>query len=200
MRFETLGQLADTRKGLVRIAGGEVTILSLPPIRDGLVDLLADAALQGARAELRATARWLIKKLAPQMGAMLRAGCPDHSNDFRRVTVPRSAERSYPFLRDLFRHFPGEGESGFEAIGEDLASTGAQAGIDAVAVAAAIQEGFCGDLYRPALSDAPWQLFAIHPQTVTNAPTVEKTLWEELLSAQAEGTSGVVVRVPADVG
>ncbi len=199
MRFETLGQLADTLKGIVRIADGEVTILTLPKVRNGLIDLLADAALQGGRAELRATARWLIKKLAPQMGVMLQAGFPGDSDKPRRVTVSCTTDLSYPSLRDLFRQFLSGEESGFEAIGGDLIPVGAS-GIDAVAVAAAIQEGFCGDLYRLGLSEsgASWRFFAVRSQTANNALAVEKTLWEELLDAQAEGTAGVVVQVPTD--
>ena len=200
MRFETLGQLADTLKGVVRIADGEVTILTRPPIRDGLIDLLADAALQGARPELRATARWLIKKLAPQMGVIVRAGLPDRSDSFRRVAVSCAPESLYPSLRDRFRSFLGEKAEGLEVVEGDLSPAGTQAAIDAVAVAAAIREDFGGALYRPEFSETPWRLFAVRSQTATNRPAVEKTLWEELLSAQTEGTSGVVVRVATDAG
>jgi len=200
MRFETLGQLADTLKGVVRIADGRVAILTLPPIRDGLIDLLADAALQGARPELRATARWLVKKLAPQMGVMLRAGFPDGSDDFWRVAVSSAPESFYPSLRDRFRDFLDKGEIGLEIIDGNSAPVAAGSGLDAVSVAAAIQAGFSGTLYRPETAKTPWRLFAVRSQTITNAPAVEKTLWEELLSAQVEGTSGVVVRASTDTG
>jgi len=182
MRFETLGQLADTLKGVVQIADGEVTILTLPPIRNGLIDLLADAALQGTRPELRATARWLIKKLAPQMGVILRVGGPNRSDRFNPVVVSCPPKSFYPFLCDLFRRFSNEG---LEAIAEDAMFTAARSAIDPIAVAAAIQEGFCGDLSFS--SGTPWRLFAVRSQTGTNAPASEKTLGEELLSAQMEG-------------
>jgi len=199
MRLETLGQLADTLKGIVRVADGEVTILTLPPIRNGLIDLLADAALQGARPELRATARWLIKKLAPQMGVMLREGSPGHADHFGRVAISCSTTAAYPFLRNRFRHFLEGRENGFEAVDGDGSLAGARSGIDAVAVAAAIQEGFRGDLYNPVFLEGTWRLFAVRSETGKNVPTAGKTLWEELLSAQAEETSEVIVHTRADV-
>jgi len=291
MGFETLGQLADTLKGVVRVTGGEATILTLPPIRDGLIDLLADAALQGERPELRAMARWLIGKLAPQMGVTLRADLTDRSGRFTRVSVECDVSSFYSFLRARFRHFLDAG-GGLDLVGGDLqrfsleyseriiferdslspwgrgkgegegrkslsarqpnevddpcltnhphpdplpsrergrraafqifpntcsglhiifmntdltaavTSAGARSGLDAVAVAAAIQEGFCGEIFLPVAEtpDAPWRLFAVRSEMVTNARVVEKTLWEELVSAQSEGISGVVVRGAEDAG
>jgi len=175
--------------------------LTLPPIRDGLIDLLADAALQGERPELRAMARWLIGKLAPQMGVTLGAEPPDRSGRFTRVSVECDVSSFYAFLRARFRHFLDAG-GGLDVIGGDLTSAGARSGLDAVAVAAAIQEGFCGEIFLPVAEtpDAPWRLFAVRSERVTNARVVEKTLWEELVSAQSEGISGVVVRGAEDAG
>jgi len=175
MRFETLGQLADTLKGVVRITDGEVTILTLPPIRGGLLDLLADAALQGARSELRAMARWLIEKLAPQMEVMLRTGVPDHADRFKRTAVSCSPELLYTFLRDRFRNFLDEEGSGLDVTGGNSVLAEARAGLDAVAVAAAIQAGFIGALYRPETSETSWRLFAVRRGFTEGMPSLGKS-------------------------
>ena len=68
MQFQTMSQLGDTLKGIIQISKGSVQILDADHVRGPLIDRLAWTAIFHEKAEMRGTARWIIKMAAPHLG------------------------------------------------------------------------------------------------------------------------------------
>ncbi len=180
MTLETVSRLSESLRGRVEIADGRVRVVSPEKIRDGWVGLLCDAAREGERAELRATARWILQSIAPQMGVALWVGHWGEAGE--NGGFPGNIHHEIPSpvrlaaLRPLF------------GVSDDRDTTRSNFGVkwDAVSdrlswvegvcvsVTAALCEGFSGDLYfSPADATPPvFQMAALRRRSPANEPVV----------------------------
>src|SRR5581483_11851989 len=71
MQFETMSQLGDTIKGIIDISNGQVKVVDAKRVRGALIDRLVYTAVFHQKPDMRATARWIIKMAAPQLGIHL---------------------------------------------------------------------------------------------------------------------------------
>ncbi|GEM_PF-6387130 len=143
MRFQTMSQLGDTLKGIATLSNGSVSLQDASRIRGAFIDRLAWTAAFHERAEMRGTARWLIKMFAAPLGI-------DLAGKAKLQTLPRSRfpaiyiKGMYYDMARFFFH------SGFRhSLEICLFVSGTQkkqAGETATFIAAAIQEGFRGRL------------------------------------------------------
>jgi len=156
MQFQTMSQISDTLKGIIEIRDGGVQVLAPSLIRGHLIDRLTYTAVFHAKSEMRATARWIIKMIAPQLGIYLASIAPlyeamgqGHVHGF---TVPAVNIRGmvYDSARALFRAANRNhvGAVLLEIAKSEMGYTHqSPAEYAAVMTAAAIAEGFTGPLF-----------------------------------------------------
>jgi hypothetical protein len=166
MPLETVSRLSESMRGRVEISGGRVRVVSPEKIRDGWIGLLCDAATDGERVELRATARWILQSIAPQMEVLLWVGPlgeAGRNSRFRghiQHVIPAPVRLAA--LRPLFRMSDDSDRTPSDFDVEWDAVSGRLSWVEGVcvSVAAAICEGFSGDLgFTPA--DATLSVFRV---------------------------------------
>ncbi len=156
MQFQTMSQIADTLKGIIEIRDGDVQILAPSMIRGPLIDRLTHTAVFHEKSEMRATARWIIKMIAPQMGIYLASIAPLYDamglGKVSGFTVPAVNIRgmAYDSARALFRAANKDNVGAFllEIAKSEMGYTHqSPAEYAAVMTSAAIAEGFTGPLF-----------------------------------------------------
>ncbi len=63
-----MSQMADTLRGILKIEEGRVTVLAPLKLSGLLMERLIQTAHFHGRSEMRAMARWIVKRVAPQCG------------------------------------------------------------------------------------------------------------------------------------
>ncbi len=161
MLFQTMSQLHDTLKGVIEISNGSVRVLTPSLIRGALMDRLTHTAVFHQKADMRATARWIIKMMAPHLGIHLASIQPLYEaigrgdtrpGDTGGFTVPAMNVRgmAYDTARAVFRAANKNNVGAFilEIAKSEMGYTHqSPAEYAAVMTAAAIQEGFQGPLF-----------------------------------------------------
>ena len=156
MYFQTMSQLGDTIKGIIEISNGQVKLLDPGRVRGALIDRLTWTAVFHEKDEMRATARWIIKMVAPHLGIHLASIQPLYEAMGRKecegFTVPAINVRgmAYDTARAIFRAALRNDVGAFilEIAKSEMGYTQqSPAEYAAVMAAAAIQEGFQGPLF-----------------------------------------------------
>lgn len=156
MQFETMSQLGDTIKGIIEISNGQVKVVDPKRVRGALTDRLVYTAVFHEKPDLRATARWVIKMAAPQLGVHLASIQPLYEamgrGEVGGFTVPAVNVRgmAYDTARALFRavNRNNVGTVILEIAKSEMGYTHqSPAEYAAVMTAAAIQEGYQGPLF-----------------------------------------------------
>jgi fructose/tagatose bisphosphate aldolase len=156
MLFQTMSQLGDTIKGIIEISNGQVKLLDSGRVRGALIDRLTWTAVFHEKDEMRATARWIIKMIAPHLGIHLSSIQPLYEAMGRKevggFTVPAINVRgmAYDTARAIFRAALRHDVGAFilEIAKSEMGYTHqSPAEYAAVMTAAAIQEGFKGPLF-----------------------------------------------------
>jgi len=188
--FKTLGQLADALKGRMHISQGSATVRNPEQVRGVMLDRILASALDGDRVELRATARWLIQTLAPQMGIRFcRWG--EWGQVQGHATIPGTP---WPAAYNAARAFFQRAERDRMDI-LTLAWSGGLgvSRIVAITAAAAIQEGFNGTLHIPEANgpsleaDLLLRVTAATCSMPPTAPWISYTLQDEVKNVMREG-------------
>ncbi|MFQ5588907.1 MAG: hypothetical protein ACE5F7_08700, partial [Nitrospiria bacterium] len=146
--FQTMSQLGDTLKGIVEISNGTVRVLDARRMRGPLIDGLIETAVFHEKAEMRGTARWLIKMTAPALGIHFKTN----------TTLDTQAQGTIPSIQItgmaygtalVFFHAAVRLQVGAFAILRPASEQGRKytSRDEAVLTAAAIQEGFRGFLF-----------------------------------------------------
>jgi fructose/tagatose bisphosphate aldolase len=155
MQFQTMSQISDTIKGIIEIRDGGVRVLAPSMIRGTLIDRLTHTAVFHEKSEMRATARWIIKMMAPQLGIYLASIAPLYlvmgKGQVGGFTVPAVNIRgmAYDSARALFRAANKNNVGAFllEIAKSEMGYTHqSPSEYAAVMTAAAIAEGFTGPL------------------------------------------------------
>jgi len=156
MRFRTMSELGDTIKGAIELSNGTVKVLNPDRVRDQIIGPLVDTAVFHEKADLRGTARWIIKMAAIQMGAypssvqeLYDAMGQEKCGGF---TVPAINIRglAYDTSRALIRAVRKNGVGAFilEIAKSEMGYTHqSPSEYAAVVLAGAIREGFQGPLF-----------------------------------------------------
>ncbi len=156
MQFQTMSQISDTIKGIIEIRDGDVKVLAPSLIRGPLIDRLTHTAVFHEKSEMRATARWIIKMVAPQLGIYLASIAPFYQamgqGKVSGFTVPAVNIRgmAYDSARALFRAANQNSVGAFilEIAKSEMGYTHqSPAEYAAVMTAAAIAENFSGPLF-----------------------------------------------------
>ncbi len=156
MYFQTMSQLGDTLKGIVEISEGAVRVIDKGRVRGPLIDRLVWTAVFHEKAEMRGTARWILKMTAPQVGIELNSIQSLYEakgrKEFEPFTVPAINIRgmTYDTARAIFRVAIRNdvGAIILEIAKSEMGYTNqSPAEYAAVLTAAAIQEGFQGPLF-----------------------------------------------------
>ena len=152
MGFETMSQLGDTLRGILQIREGDVGILDRERVRGPLLDRLAETAARHQSGEMRGTARWLLKVIAPHFGVYFASSKRLREVAPRGWTLPAVSIRAedYAGLRALFRAAVQTDAGAFFLVPADSGNTRAfnDPALPApLAAAAAVQEGFAGPLF-----------------------------------------------------
>jgi hypothetical protein len=201
MPLETVSRLSESLRGRVEIADGRVRVVSPEKIRGAWVGLLCDAAREGERVELRATARWILQSIAPQIGVALWVGDwvesrkNSASGSLPHFEIPPPV--TLAALRPLFntRDDSAITPSDFYVQWSAVSSSLSWADGVCVSVTAAICEGFSGGLcFSPADVTLPvFRVTALRRHSPANEPVVPQgmsplcpTLREEMICAQGE--------------
>jgi fructose/tagatose bisphosphate aldolase len=156
MMFQTMSQLNDTLRGIIEIHDGAVRVLSPQAVRGAFIDRLTHTAVFHEKADMRGTARWIIKMIAPEMGVHLSSIQPLYEaigrGETGGFTVPAVNVRgmAYDTARALFRVVNKKNVGAFilEIAKSEMDYTHqSPAEYAAVITAAALQEGFRGPLF-----------------------------------------------------
>jgi fructose/tagatose bisphosphate aldolase len=156
MQFETMSQLGDTIKGIIEITNGQVKVLDPKRVRGALIDRLVYTAVFHEKPDMRATARWIIKMVAPPLGVHLASIQPLYEamgrGEVGGFTVPAVNVRgmAYDTARALIRAVNRNNVGAFilEIAKSEMGYTHqSPAEYAAVMIAAAIQEGYQGPLF-----------------------------------------------------
>jgi fructose/tagatose bisphosphate aldolase len=156
MLFQTMSQLGDTIKGIIEISNGQVKLLDPGRVRGALIDRLTWTAVFHEKDEMRATARWIIKMIAPHLGIHLNSIQPFYDamgrGEIGGFTAPAINVRgmAYDTARAIFRAALRHQVGAFilEIAKSEMGYTHqTPAEYVAVMTAAAIQEGFKGPLF-----------------------------------------------------
>ncbi len=156
MFFQTMSQLGDTIKGIIEITDGSVKVLNPSRIRGGLIQRLTYTAVFHPKPQMRGTARWLIKSIAPTVGVHLSSIHPLYQaighGSVGGFTVPAINVRgmAYDTACAIFRaaNAHAVGALILELAKSEMGYTHqSPAEYAAVVTAAAIQEGFSGPLF-----------------------------------------------------
>ncbi len=156
MPFQTMSQIGDTIKGIIEIHDGDVQVLAPALIQGPLIDRLTQTAVFHEKSEMRATARWIIKMIAPRLGIYLSSIAPLYQamgrGEVKGFTVPAVNIRgmAYGSARALFRAANKHHVGAFilEIAKSEMGYTHqSPAEYAAVMTAAAIAEGFSGPLF-----------------------------------------------------
>lgn len=156
MQFETMSQLGDTIKGIIEISNGQVKVIDPGRVRGALIDRLVYTAVFHEKPDMRATARWIIKMAAPQLGVHLASIQPLYEamgrGEVDGFTAPAVNVRgmAYDTARALIRSANRNNVGAFilEIAKSEMGYTHqSPAEYAAVMTAAAIQEGYQGPLF-----------------------------------------------------
>ncbi|MEK7286291.1 MAG: class II fructose-bisphosphate aldolase [Nitrospirota bacterium] len=156
MEFQTMAQLADTIKGIIEIHEGGVRVLSPALVSGDLIDRLVYTAVFHEKSEMRGTARWIIKMMAPQIGIHLSSIQPLYDAMGRgevtgfTVAAVNVRAMAYDTARALFRSANKDqvGAVILEIAKSEMGYTNqSPAEYAAVMTAAAIAEKFTGPLF-----------------------------------------------------
>jgi fructose/tagatose bisphosphate aldolase len=156
MQFQTMSQISDTLRGVIEIRNGGVKVVAPSMIRGHLIDRFTETAVFHERSEMRATARWIIKMIAPQLGIYLASIAPLYDamgrGQVSGFTVPAVNIRgmAYDSARALFRAANKNSVGAFilEIAKSEMGYTHqSPAEYATVMTAAAIAEGFTGPLF-----------------------------------------------------
>lgn len=156
MFFQTMSQLGDTLKGIIEISEGAVRVIDKGRVRGPLIDRLVWTAVFHEKAEMRGTARWVLKMTAPLVGIELNSIQSLYEakgrKEFDPFTVPAINIRgmTYDTARAIFRVVIRNEVGAFilEIAKSEMGYTNqSPAEYVAVLTAAAIQEGFQGPLF-----------------------------------------------------
>lgn len=151
-----MSQMGDTLRGVVELSNGSVKVLSPHLIRGALIDTLTATAVFSPQSELRATARWIIKMMAPSLGVHLASIQPLYNaigrGEVAGFTTPAINVRgmAYDTARAIFRAALKNEVGAFilEIAKSEMGYTNqSPAEYAAVITAAAIAEGFTGPLF-----------------------------------------------------
>jgi fructose/tagatose bisphosphate aldolase len=151
-----MAQISDTIKGIIEIHEGAVRVLSPSLVQGALIDQLVHTAVFHEKPEMRGTARWIIKMIAPQMGIYLASIQPLYEamgkDTVSGFTVPAVNIRAmaYASARALFRA-ANKNQVGaviLEIAKSEMGYTNqSPSEYAAVITAAAIRERFAGPLF-----------------------------------------------------
>jgi len=208
MQFETMSQLGDTLKGVLKISKGSVEVLRPDLLQGLLMDRLIWTAVFHERGDLRGTACWVIKMTAAQLGVSIQApqALEQLFDGEEAFLFPTFSLRGmvYDCARVIFRTALRKslGAFCFECLSGQRGYP-APAGYEATIVAAALREHFSGPIFigkRPLLDiknkkaglrlfgDSLEEIFircasSESPQkkqgwTATEALLIEKRLWQ----------------------
>lgn len=156
VKFQTMSQISDTLKGIIEIRDGGVQVLAPSLIVGPLIDRLTHTTVFHEKSEMRATARWIIKMIAPQLGINLSSISSFYQamgrGEVSGFTVPAVNIRgmAYDSARALFRAANRNNVGAFilEIAKSEMGYTHqSPAEYAAVMTAAAIAERFSGPLF-----------------------------------------------------
>lgn len=141
MLFQTMSQLGDTLRGIVRISQDRVEVLDSKQILGVLMDRLVWTAVFHETVEMRGMARWIIKMLPPSFGIHFNVAPPPETQSHFIIPTIQITGLTYDTARTLFRTAVQHRLGAFVISHHQKEK---QAQINAIFAAAAIQEGFQG--------------------------------------------------------
>ena len=154
--FQTMSQINDTIRGIIDIREGTVRVINPSFIRGHLIDQLTHTAVFHEKPDMRGTARWIIKMIAPSMQVYLASIQPLYDaigqGKVSGFTTPAINIRgmAYQTARALFRVVNNKKIGAFilELAKSEMGYTNqSPSEYAAVMTAAALQEGFSGPLF-----------------------------------------------------